>query len=159
MDAEHQQVRRLHPRLTSSFWRKLGQSILIFGVVIIFMGGFLYNGGLYVHPSIHFQLSCASSRQCVMTIHHAGGGFDHGFNPAFPWAITGDPVAGLHSSPTSGTLQAYQTVQVQVVIAPGSCPKLITITSKMGIFNFSPFVTDVQTGQCTMLEPVESASM
>jgi hypothetical protein len=156
MDDAHQQVRPSHPRITSSFWRTRGLRILIVGVIILAVGRSMYDGGLFVHPSTHYQLSCASSRQCVVTIQHAGGGFYHGFNPAYPWAITGDPVAGLHFLPTSGTLQAHQSVQVQVVIAPGSCPNSITITSKWGIAIFSPFVSDPRTGQCNVNALVSS---
>jgi hypothetical protein len=160
MDAEHQQVRPSHPRITSSFWRKLGLAILVLGVVLIAVGRSMYamyDGGLYVRPSIHHQLSCADSRQCVVTIQHAGGGFDHGFNPAYSWVITGDPVASLHFSPTAGTLQAHQSVQVQVVIAPGTCPNSITITSKNETAHFSPFLFDPRTGQCSVVAPVISA--
>jgi hypothetical protein len=157
MDAEQQQVRPSHPRITSSFWRKLGLVILVLGVVIIAVGRSMYDGGLYVRPSIHYQLSCADSRQCVMTIQHAGGGFDHGFNPARSWAITGDPVASLHFSPTAGTLQANQSVQVQVVVAPGTCPNSITITSKNETAHFSPFLFDPRTSQCSVVARVISA--
>ena len=157
MDAEHQQMRPSHPRIPSSRWLALGLGILVLAVVIIAVGRSMYAGGLYVHPSIHYQLRCAGSRQCVVTIHHAGGGFDHGFNPAYSWAITGDPVASLHFSPTSGTLQAYQSVQVQVVVAPGTCPNSITITSKMDTAHFYPFVSGPHTGQCSVVEPVISS--
>jgi hypothetical protein len=152
MDDEHQQVRPSHPRITSSFWRKLGLAILVLGVVLIAVGRSLYDGCLYVHPSIHTQLSCADSRQCVVTIQHAGGGFDHGFNPAYSWAITSDPLASLHFLPTAGTLQAHQSVQV--IIAPGTCPNSITITSKMDTVHFSPFVSHPRTGQCSVVAPV-----
>src|SRR5690349_14867159 len=125
MSAEHQQVRRPHPhiprisRITPSVWLTLGLSIMVLGVSIFALGRYVSGGGLYVHSSIHYQMRCADSRQCVVTIQHAGGGFDHGFNPAFSWAITGDPGASLRFSPTSGTLQAHQSVQVHVVVAPG----------------------------------------
>ena len=91
-----------------------------------------------------------------MTIQHAGGGFDHGVNPAYSWAITGDPVASLRFSPTSGTLQAHHSVQVQVVVAPGTCPNSITITSKNETAHFSPFLFDPRTGQCIVVAPVIS---
>ncbi|HEX8996835.1 MAG TPA: hypothetical protein VF812_12470 [Ktedonobacterales bacterium] len=154
MGAEHPRVRRSHPRRTSSGWLTLGLSILVLGVSIFALGRY---GGLYVRPSIHYQLQCADSSQCLLTIQHAGGGFDHGFNPAYSWAITGDPVASLHFSPPSGTLQAYHSVQVRVVVAPGSCPTAITITSKMDILHFSPFLTNTRTGQCTVIAPVLSS--
>ena len=120
--------------------------------------GTLVYGGVYVHPSIHYQLRCADSGRCVVAIQHAGGGFDHGFNPAYSWAITGAPGASLHFSPTAGTLQAYQRVQVHVEVAPGSCPTALTITSKKDIVSFSPFRADPQTGHCIVVAPVVSAT-
>ncbi len=152
MDAERQQVRPSPPRSTPSFWRRRGLGMLVLGVVVIVM----YGGALYVHPSIHYQLRCAGSRQCVLTIQHAGGGFDHGFNPVYSWTITGDPAAGLHFSPTSGTLQAHQSVQVQVMVAPGTCPNSITITGKMDITTFNPFGADPRAGQCVVVAPISS---
>lgn len=160
MDVEQQRVRRSHPRITSSLWRTLGLGILVLlvlGVVIIAEGRSLYDGGLYVRPSIHYQVLCSESRQCVVTIYHAGGGFDHGFNQAYPWAITGDPVASLRFSTTSGTLQAHQSAQVRVTVAPGACPNAITITSKMDIAQFRPFLPDTRSGQCSVVAPVISA--
>lgn len=160
MGAALQQVRRSHPRIPripSSWWPTLGRSIIIvLGLSIIALGTPVSSGGLYVHPSIHYQVRCADSRQCVVTIHHAGGGFDHGFNPAYAWAITGDPAASLHFSPASGTLQADQSVQVQVAVSPGACPTVITITGKNDIVHFSPFRANPQTGQCSVVAPVVS---
>ena len=148
MGAENQSVRR---------WHTLGLSIIIvLGVSLIALGRSVSGGLFYVHPTIHYQLRCADSRQCLVTIHHAGGGFDHGFNPTYSWAITGDPVASVHFSPTSGTLQAHQSVQVHIVVAPGSCPTAITITGKHDIVNFSPFLANTLTGQCSVVAPVIS---
>jgi hypothetical protein len=134
----------------------LGLSVIVFAASIFALGRSAYGGGLYVHPSIHYQVRCSESRQCVVTIQHAGGGFDHGFNPAYPWAITGDPVASLRFSMTSGTLQAHQSVQVQVAVAPGACPNAITIAGKMEIAHFSPFLSDTHTGHCSVVAPVIS---
>jgi hypothetical protein len=156
MDAE-QKGRRWPPRSRSLRWLTFGLSIIVLGASVFALGRSAYDGGLYVRPSIHYQVRCSESRQCVVTIQHAGGGFDHGFNPAYPWAITGDPVASLHFSTTSGTLQAHQSVQVSVAVAPGACPTAITITSKTGIVHFSPFLPATYTGQCRIVAPVISA--
>jgi hypothetical protein len=155
MDSEHQRMRPSPPRITPAFWRRLGLDILIVGVVIIVAGWAMYDG-LYVHPSIQYQLRCADRRQCVLTIQHAGGGFDHGFNPAYSWAITGDPGASLRFSPASGTLQAHHSVQVRIMVAPGTCPDDMTMTSKSkhDILHFSPFLANPQTGQCRVVAPI-----
>ena len=151
MAAENQPVGRWHSRRPSSGWMTLGLSI------IIVLGSSVAGGHFYVHPTIHYQLRCVDSRECVVTIHNAGGGYDHGFNPAYSWAITGDPIASLHFSMTSGTLRADQSVQVHVVVASGSCPTAITITSKYDILQFSPFLANTLTGQCSMIAPVISS--
>ena len=160
MGAENQLVRRWHPRRTSSEWLTLGLSIiLVLGVVLIVLWRSVSGGLFYLHPTIHYQVRCADSHQCIVMIQNAGGGFDHGFNPAYSWAITGDPVASLHFSPTSGTLRADQSVQVHVVVAPGSCPTDITITGKYDINNFSPFLANTLTGQCSVVAPVISSQI
>lgn len=143
------------PARTTSFpWWRIGLTIIVLGLVL---GRELYFG-LWVRTPIHVQGSCADSRHCIVMIHNAGGGFDRGFNPAVQWAITGDPAASLQFSPASGTLQANQSVQVQLVIAPGSCPNTITITSKNDIMNFSPFAYDTQSSQCSLAVPFDSGS-
>jgi hypothetical protein len=114
--------------------------------------------GLYIHTPIHYRWSCADSHHCIVTIHNAGGGFDHGFNPAYRWAITGDPAASLQVSAASGILQANQSVQVQLVTAPGSCPSAISITGKYNSFNFSPFTFDTQTSQCILAVPSDAVN-
>jgi len=156
MFEENQHVMPSHPRRTSFPWQRIGLTIIVLGLTIIVLGRQFYFG-VYIHTPIHYQWSCSDNRHCVMTIHNEGGGFDHGFNPAYHWAITGDSAAGLQFSPASGTLQANQSVQVHIVVAPGSCPNTITITSKMDIFNFSPFVSDTQTRQCVLAVPFDSA--
>jgi hypothetical protein len=160
MGDENQPVRRWHPRRMSSEWLTLGLSIMIvLGVVLIVLWRSVSGGLFYLYPTIHYQVRCADSRQCIVTIQNAGGGFDHGFNPAYSWAITGDPVASLHFSPTSGTLRAHQSVQVHIVIAPDSCPTAITITSKNDINYFSPFLANTLTGQCSVVAPVISSQI
>lgn len=160
MAAENQPVRRWHPRRPSSGWMRLGLSIIIvLGVILIALWSSVAGGSFYVHPTIHYQLRCVDTRECVVTIHNAGGGYDHGFNPAYSWAITGDPLASLHFSMTSGMLGAHQSVQVHVVVAPGSCPTDITITSKYDINHFSPFLANTLTGQCSVVTPVLSSEI
>ena len=128
--------------------------VLVIGIVIGVVRSFY--SGVYIHTPIHYQWNCSDSRHCMVTIHNEGGGFDHGFNPAFHWAITGDPTASLYFSSTSGTLQTNQSVQVQMVVAPDSCPSTITITAKYETFNFSPFVYDPLTNHCTLDTPAYS---
>ena len=160
MSAKQQPVRRPHLYNTAYWWLTPGPVIIILGVLsvsIIALGGVVYNGvygSVHVQPSIHYQLRCANSRQCVLTIQNAGGGFDHGFNPAYSWAITGVPATSLGFSATSGTLQAHHSVQVQVIVAPGSCPRTITITSGKDFVYFNPFVSDARTGHCIVAKPV-----
>jgi hypothetical protein len=151
---ENQREMPSQPRRTSIPWLRIGLTIIVLGLVL---GRELYFG-LWVRTPIHVQGSCADSRHCIVTIHNPGGGFDHGFNPVYHWAITGDPAAGLQFSPTAGTLRANQSVQVQFVIAPGSCPNIITITGKNSTFNFSPFAYDTQTSQCSLAAPYDSGS-
>jgi hypothetical protein len=152
---ENQRVMPSHPRRTSFPWLRIGMTLIVLGLLSIVLGRDLYFG-LYIHTPIHVQGSCADSRHCLVTIHNAGGGFDHGFNPAFQWAITGDRAASLQFSPASGTLQVNQSVQVQLAIASGSCPNTITITSKTDIMIFSPFAYDAQTNQCSLAAPFEA---
>lgn len=156
MFEENQHVMPWHPRRMSFPWLRIGLIIIVLGLTIIALGRQFYFG-VYIHTPIHYQWSCSDSRQCIVTIRNAGGGFDHGFNPAYQWAITGDTADSLQFSPVSGNLQANQSVQVHIVVAPGSCPHTITITSKMDIFNFSPFVYDTQTSQCSLAVPFGSA--
>jgi hypothetical protein len=135
------------------FWLTIGMGLL---VLVLGLGFFLvqsFYSGVYIHTPIEYQWSCSDNRHCLVTIHNPGGGFDHGFNPVFQWAITGDPAASLHFSPTSGILRANHSVQVHMVVAPGSCPNTITITGKYETFSFSPFVFDPINSHCTLGTP------
>jgi hypothetical protein len=137
----------------------VGLLVLVLGLVIVQVQSFYSS--VYIHTPIGYQWACSDSRHCIVTIHNPGGGFDHGVNPAFRWAITGDPPASLHFSPTSGLLRANHSVQVQMVVAPGSCPTTITITGadngnspgEYETFNFSPFVYDPINSHCTLGTP------
>jgi hypothetical protein len=57
MDAE-QQGRRWPPCSRSLRWLTFGLSIIVLGASVFALGRSGYDGGLYVRPSIHYQVRC-----------------------------------------------------------------------------------------------------
>ena len=155
MSAASQPPRWWQPRGTLSGWLARGPRTVVLRLCIIALL-WAVSGSIYVHPSVRYQVRCVDSGQCVVTIRNAGGGFDHGFNPAYSWVITATPLASLRFSATSGTVQAYHSAQVRIVVASGSCPTSITITGTHDIVNLGPYRANTQTGQCILVAPVVS---
>ncbi len=152
MFADDRDVMRPNPHGQQFVWSKLRWVLLVLGIVCS-----LFAGGLYLHTPIRYQWNCPDSGQCRVTIQNEGGGFDHGFNPAYHWVIASDDASDVRFSPAAGVLQAGQSVRVQIVIAPGTCPTAITITSTHDSFSFGSFLYDPQTGRCTLAVPSGSS--
>jgi hypothetical protein len=114
----------------------------------------LVGGSLYFTPytatPVMYGWSCSASLQCKLTVEDKGGGFDHGFNPAEHWSISGQPEDSVLISPSTGTLHDGQIAQIRLSVVSDSCPSTITFTSKYAILAITPFTVVPQTHQCVL---------
>jgi hypothetical protein len=144
-------------RLTgSAILLSLALGITILVACLALFASNLYSG-LYIYTPVQYAWNCSATLHCNVTLRSEGGGFDHGFNPAVHWSISGQPEESLLASPGTGTLQAGQITTILVSVVPGSCPTSVSITSKNSTFIISPFTIGPEAHQC-VLSPGSSGS-